>query len=244
MAAQSAVPGIAHIVMRCYDETAIYPPEWRDTMQTQDAIIQYLKDTYHPEGIIAYGSFADGSAGEHSDFDALVIADGVKKHDSSVIGGTVLDVFVYPAETFRESYDPEEFVQIFDGRILLDDHGIAAALKARVREWIEQTPLKTEEEIREEIDWCKKMLARSSRGDAEGNYRWHWVLCDSLEIYCDAKRQHYFGPKKALRRMAENDPEAFRLYSLALKNMDSDALAQWIACLEGIKKPLPDEKGI
>ena len=103
MAAQAAVPGIAHIVLRCYDETASYPPEWRDTMQTQDAIIQYLKDTYHPEGIIAYGSFADGSAGEHSDFDALLIADGVKKHDSSVIGGTVLDVFVYPTETFRES---------------------------------------------------------------------------------------------------------------------------------------------
>ena len=90
-------------------------------MQRQDAIIQYLKDTYHPEGMIAYGSFADGSANEHSDFDALVIGGSLKKHDSSVIGGTVLDVFVYPAETFQKPYDPEEFVQIFDGSILLID---------------------------------------------------------------------------------------------------------------------------
>ena len=92
-------------------------------MQRQDAIIQYLKDTYHPEGMIAYGSFADGSANEHSDFDALVIGGSLKKHDSSVIGGTVLDVFVYPAETFQKPYDPEEFVQIFDGSILLDENG-------------------------------------------------------------------------------------------------------------------------
>lgn len=203
-------------------------------MQRQDAIIQYLKDTYHPEGMIAYGSFADGSANEHSDFDALVIGGSLKKHDSSVIGGTVLDVFVYPAEIFQKPYDPEEFVQIFDGSILLDENGLAAALKARVLEYIDQTPLKTNEEIRQEIEWCQKMLARSSRGDAEGNYRWHWVLCDSLEIYYDAKRQRYFGPKKALRRMAETDPEAFRLYSLALKQMDTDALARWVEYLAGM----------
>ena len=203
-------------------------------MQRQDAIIQYLKDTYHPEGMIAYGSFADGSANEHSDFDALVIGGSLKKHDSSVIGGTVLDVFVYPAETFQKPYDPEEFVQIFDGSILLDENGLAAALKAKVLEYIDQTPLKTNEEIRQEIEWCQKMLARSSRGDAEGNYRWHWVLCDSLEIYYDVKRQRYFGPKKALRRMAETDPEAFRLYSLALKQMDTDALARWVEYLAGM----------
>lgn len=205
-------------------------------MQRQDAIIQYLKDTYHPEGMIAYGSFADGSANEHSDFDALVIGGSLKKHDSSVIGGTVLDVFVYPAETFQKPYDPEEFVQIFDGSILLDENGLAAALKAKVLEYIDQTPLKTDEEIRQEIEWCQKMLARSSRGDAEGNYRWHWVLCDSLEIYYDAKRQRYFGSKKALRRMAETDPEAFRLYSLALKQMDTDALARWVEYLAGMGK--------
>ena len=33
---------------------------------------------------------------------------------------------------------------------------------------------------------CKKMLLRTLRSDAEGLYRWHWVLIDSLEIFCDA----------------------------------------------------------
>lgn len=43
-------------------------------MEIADRIIDYLKETYQPEAIIAYGSFADGSANSNSDFDALVIA--------------------------------------------------------------------------------------------------------------------------------------------------------------------------
>ena len=94
-----------------------------DMMKTNEQIICYLTDTYQPEAVIVYGSFADGSANEHSDFDALVIADHAKAHDNAVIGGTVLDVFVYPPDVFRAEYDPEDFVQIFDGRIILDKNG-------------------------------------------------------------------------------------------------------------------------
>ena len=132
-AASAEVTGIVRGKTAWYHRPDEHSPKRGGTMQRQDAIIQYLKDTYHPEGMIAYGSFADGSANEHSDFDALVIGGSLKKHDSSVIGGTVLDVFVYPAETFQKPYDPEEFVQIFDGSILLDENGLAAALKARVQ---------------------------------------------------------------------------------------------------------------
>ena len=44
----------------------------------------------------------------------------------------------------------------------------------------------------------KRMLLRTMRGDVEGYYRWHWLLCDSLEIYFDIKGIHYYGPKKQL----------------------------------------------
>ena len=43
-------------------------------MGIADRIIDYLKETYQPEAIIVYGSFADGSAISYSDFDAIVIA--------------------------------------------------------------------------------------------------------------------------------------------------------------------------
>ena len=203
-------------------------------METMDKILEYLLDTYQPESIIAYGSWADGSANENSDFDALVIAGRKKAHDSSVIAGTVLDVFVYPPETFQEAYDPEEFLQVFDGKIILDKSGLAEQLKSRVLDYIDHVPRKTDEEIRQELDWCGKMLARTMREDAEGYYRWHWLLSDSLEIYSDIRGLYYFGPKKTLRHMEQSDAESFRICSKALKEMNREYLSEWISRLDSL----------
>lgn len=116
------------------------------------AIFDYLMQRYRPEAIVVYGSFADGSAGENSDFDALVIAPGAAGHDASTVDGTVLDVFVYQPETFADAYDPEDFVQVFDGEIWLDEHGTAARLKARVLDYLASLPRKSEAERQQEAD--------------------------------------------------------------------------------------------
>ena len=203
-------------------------------MEITDKVLAYLKDTYQPEAIIAYGSYADGSANKNSDFDALVIADKEKTHDSSVIDGIVLDVFIYPSDTFRQNYDPEEFLQVWDGNILLDTNGVAACLQKQVLDYISHIPRKTVEEISQEVRWCEKMLSRTMRGDAEGYYRWHWVLFDSLEIYFDVKGLHYYGPKKALRFLEQTDPEAFRIYTKALREFKREYLSAWISHLKSI----------
>lgn len=203
-------------------------------MDIAGRIIGYLEEKYHPNAIIAYGSFADGSANENSDFDALVIADHDKAHDSSVIGGILLDVFIYPADMFLSEYDPEEFVQIWDGKIVLDKDGVADHLQKRVLSYIDRTPPKDADEIQREIGWCEKMALRTLRNDAEGYYRWHWLLLDSLEIYCDVKGLHYYGPKKALRLMEQADGEAFQIYSKALRVFEQGPLLQWVAYLKRI----------
>ena len=69
------------------------------------------RDKVKKEATITYGSYADGSANENSDFDALLIAESSVTHDSSVICDTVLDVF-------ETEYKPEEFVQLFDGKMV------------------------------------------------------------------------------------------------------------------------------
>ena len=203
-------------------------------MEIADKIIRHLIETYQPDAIIAYGSFADGSANEHSDFDALVIAGKRRMHDSSVIDGIVLDVFIYPPETFQSEIDPEEFIQVWDGKIILDANGAAARLQQRVLDFIAHMPKKTVEEIQQEIRWCEKMLSRTMREDTEGYYRWHWVLFDSLEIYFDAKGLHYYGPKKALRFLEQTDPEAFRIYAKALRELKRESLSEWISHLKSI----------
>lgn len=161
-------------------------------------------------------------------FDALIIAGEEKTHDSSIVDGMVPDVFVYPPETFAADYDPEEFVQVWDGKIVLDEHGIAGRLKTKILDYIEQLPKKTAGEIAQEVEWCEKMLLRTMREDVEGYYRWHRVLYDSLEIYFDVKGLHYYGPKKALRLMGKSDAEAFGLYAKALRELDRESLSAWI----------------
>ena len=203
-------------------------------LEITDRIIDYLKEAYQPDAIIVYGSFADGSANENSDFDALVIADSGRTHDSSVIDNIVLDVFIYSPDTFYSDYAPDDFVQVWDGKIILDRTGVAEHLQKRVLEYIESVPLKTAEEIQREISWCKKMVSRTMREDAEGYYRWHWLLSDSLEIYFDAKKLHYFGPKKALRLMEQTDTESFRIYTKALCELKRECLSEWISHLKSI----------
>ncbi|RKM59366.1 nucleotidyltransferase domain-containing protein [Butyrivibrio sp. CB08] len=201
----------------------------------EEEIVKYLKESYNPIAIIKYGSFADGSANENSDFDALVITTDVEKHDSSVVADTVLDVWVYPENKFSSGYDPDEFLQVFDGIIIQDQRGLAKKLIDRVNDYIDQTPAKSDEDIIQEVAWCEKMLARTVREDAEGYYRWHWLLMDSLEIYFDIKHLYYHGPKKALKYMQNNDSETFDIYLCALKEMNQDNLAQWIGVLKALK---------
>ena len=201
-------------------------------LEITDKIIDYLKETYQPDAIIVYGSFADGSANRNSDFDAIVIANKNGAHDSSVIDDVVLDVFIYSPDTFQSDYDPEEFIQVWDGKIILDKTGIAERLKNRILDYIEHIPRKTVEEIQQEISWCEKMVSRTMREDAEGYYRWHWLLIDSLEIYFDIKGMRYFGPKKALRFMERTDPASFRIYSDALREFKRECLSAWISHLK------------
>ena len=123
-------------------------------MVNTEKIVGYLKKTYQPDAVIVYGSFADGSANLNSDFDALIIAGKEKAHDSSIVGGVVLDVFVYPAE-------------VWDGKIVLDEHGITGQLKAKVLDYIEHLPKKTVTEVAQEVEWPKKMLRLMEKSDAE-----------------------------------------------------------------------------
>ena len=183
--------------------------------ETAHYILEYIQQEYQPLSVIAYGSYADGSHNADSDFDALVITESHEVfHDVSFVEGIQLDVFVYPAPFFAGDFDCGDFVQIFDGKILLDRDGTGAALQNRVLSYLQKLPLKSEEEIRGEIEWCRKMLT------------------DSLEIFCGAAGHPYRGPKKALRWLAGYDPEGFARYQAALSGFRREDLEAWVSYLE------------
>lgn len=200
-------------------------------------IIEYIKQRYNPISIILYGSYANGTNDSNSDFDALVISCNCEQyHDTSFVDGVQLDVFVYPAPYFDGDYDCSEFVQIFDGKIIIDNNDVGKTLQNNVRTYLQNRPHKTDADIQANIDWCKKMLERAKRYDAEGMFRWHWVLIDSLEIFCDIMHHPYLGPKKSLKWMKENTPNAFECYIKALNTFDMESLEKWIFHIENVYK--------
>ena len=198
-----------------------------------EKITAYIKEKYDPVAVIIYGSYADRSNNENSDFDALVISETHDIfHDGSLFDGVRLDMFVYPKSYFDGDIDCEDFVQVFDGKIILDTDGIGTNLKNRINKYLSAKPKRSKQEIKSDIEWCRKMLERTKRGDAEGNFRRHWLLVDSLEIFCDAAGIDYHGPKKSLKAMKENFPDAFSLYSAALGKGYYAEIDAWVGYLE------------
>lgn len=197
-----------------------------------EQIIEYIKQNYNPLSIILYGSYANGTNNLNSDFDSLVISyDHEQFHDTSFVNGIQLDVFVYPVSYFDRDFNCDDFVQIFDGKIIVDNDGRGKMLQMKVISHLQNRPQKSKAELGASIDWYIKMLARAKRYDAEGMFRWHWVLTDSLEIFCDIMQHPYFGPKKALKWMEESHPAAFTCYKTALEDFSIDSLENWITYL-------------
>lgn len=200
-------------------------------------IVRYLTEKYDPEAIIVYGSFADGSADGESDFDALLIAKGGKRHDGSTVDGTVLDVFAYPPETFDGDFPPDEFLPVAFGRILKDDNGRAALLREKVLPFAAEVPFKKREDLEHAVAWCEKTLARAVRGGAEAAYRRCRLLAESAEIYCGVVGRPFYGSKKLLRLMRREDPESYRLYAAALTGESDGALKEWVGRIRTLFAP-------
>lgn len=202
-----------------------------------EQIIEYINKKYNPLSIIIYGSYVNGTNNLNSDFDALVISyDHERFHDTSFVDGIQLDVFVYPSSYFDGNYDCGDFIQIFDGKVITDDNGRGRALQTEVLSYLQNRPEKSKPEIDADVNWCIKMLARVKRGDAEGLFRWHWVLTDSLEIYCNVMHHPYWGPKKSLKWLETAHPNAFTCYQCALGDFNVKALENWIRYIEKANK--------
>lgn len=65
--------------------------------------------------------------------------------------------------------------------------------------------------------WFEKMLARAEKGDAEGNYRRHWLLMALLEDYFVPRGQWYLGPKRSLAFLKSEKPEHFAVLCRAFE---------------------------
>lgn len=198
-----------------------------------EKIISYLKEKYRASSIIVYGDWAEEGADKTSIFEALVMGPtSPYAHDMETIDGIKLDVVVYPREIFYGEITIEDFEQVYDGLVALDDDGMGTWLKRVIVQQIDSIPSKPDEAIIESLEWCKNMCEKAAKKDADGYFRRAWMLTDSVEIYADVIGVPFLSPQKTMSKMRKNDPEAAQIHFNALSTMDQEALEAWVALLE------------
>lgn len=198
-----------------------------------EKIISYLKEKYRATSIIVYGDYAEDNVTEHSAFEALVMGPtSPYAHETETVEGVKLDVLVYPREIFYGEIALDEFEQVHEGLVALDEDGMGSWLKRMIANQIASIPAKPDEAIEDSLIWCANMCARAAKGDAEGFFRRAWLLTDSVEIYSDVVGQPFLSPQKTMSKMAKFDPEAAEIHFRALSTMEQEALEAWVELLK------------
>jgi hypothetical protein len=184
--------------------------------------------------LLLYGSRADGTADEDSDYD--IAAFGPRDstgRDTRTIDGTFLDVFLYPESALTQP--GPEWLKL-RGSVVLLQRGQEADrfLQGLAAVFTQGPPPLPADEIGARTTWAWKMAARMERGDAEGHYRRAWLLTALLEDYFALRRQWFEGPKKALQWIQAHDPETAHALQAALRPDASHAsIRQAVARVAG-----------
>lgn len=189
-------------------------------MKTQmilGTLCERMKADYAAHTILLYGSMADGSANADSDLDLAAFApvDPLIRV-AELRDGVFIDAFVYPEAVLEHPED--EHLRFRGSRILLQQAGSAESLLQLLEEKYQAGPDPLPvDEVAVRRTWARKMLVRIQRGDAEGNYRRHWLLTALLEDYFLLRGLWFEGPKKALAWLSAHDPAALQAMEAALE---------------------------
>lgn len=176
-----------------------------------DRIVTHLREQ-GCHTVILYGSRARGDWTEGSDYDVAGFrAAKEEDRDARWDGEAYLDLFVYPDARLAEP--DEELLKLRGGQPLYDAEGrvqpFMDALEAFFAAGPEPLP---EYECRTRRAWAVKMVQRARQGDAEGDYRRHWLLMALLEDYFQLRGEWYLGPKSALAWLREHRAPVYALF--------------------------------
>lgn len=195
-------------------------------MSAQQNIIAYLKERYDPLTIAVYGSYAEGTNDQHSDYDCLLIVKSKDRpHDDTVVDGVLLDCFLYSEQEVRQE-NVETFVPLYEAKLVYDT-GIGQALQSKVRNYVQSHTVHRPEEKRFLVSWIKKTMKRMEKPDEEGHFRAIALLAESMEDYCFLRDRFYFGSKKTIRFFQEEDEQGFLLFRKAITARSNKAIREW-----------------
>jgi predicted nucleotidyltransferase len=176
-------------------------------------VVADLQAKYKPEIVILYGSRARGDNTPKSDIDVACFTESTKPiKDARDFEGLYLDAWVYSSKTMSAAND--ELLRLADGYCLYDLEGKGAAFLQELQQRISQgTKQLSTADIEHTKQWIEKMFDRAQNSDIESLYRRYWLAIDLLQIYFNLRGQWYFGPKKSLSWLKENNSVGYDLFS-------------------------------
>lgn len=197
-----------------------------DKVSLEKRIEKYLTETYHPSSIIFCGSYQDGTYDEDSDFDCIILVkEKTARHDPSVICGVRLDCFIFTEEE-AENEDAELFFSVHDG-IIIADNGKGAVLKERVKKYVEEHRIVSDMEKDQIRQWISRAMKRMEKGSDEGNHEAAAFLWESLTHYCFLRDIFYFGSRKTINHLKNNDPDGYRIFHEAISKRTNSLISAW-----------------
>jgi predicted nucleotidyltransferase len=179
-------------------------------------LVEYLTDKYSCHSIILYGSYKNGSFTRESDVDLICFSDSKGSYnDTEMFQNKKMDVWIYNSKMLKK---PKNFLHLNDSTLLIDTKGLGKDFLLKINQIYKKGPkVLPDNEVKFLKSWLMKMYQRVKKGDIEGNYRYHWLLFDSLEIYFKFRNLWYLGPKKSLEWLSLNDKVTYILFDSALK---------------------------
>ena len=196
-------------------------------------IVAYLKEKYRLSSLIVSGDYAEGAVNPASVFEAVGLGPtSPYAHEDGIVDGVKLDVLIYPRDIFYGEIALDEFEQLHEGLVALNEDGMGQWLKNMIANQIASIPMKPDEAVADSLHWCEAMAERARVHDAEGFFCRHWLLTDSVEIYCDVCSLPFLSPRRTMSKMAKSDPEAAQIHLAAMGSMDDRALDAWVELLK------------
>lgn len=188
-----------------------------ETTDLLERVYDELARKYRAHTILLYGSRADGSSNEFSDYDVAAFAPVESTiRDTRVVNGQFLDVFVHPEEML--AHPCEDHLTLRSSKIIAQRGREATEFVAQLEAIFNLGPKRlAEDEILARRNWAWKMASRMQREDVEGNYRRSWLLTILLEDYFHIRQMWYQGPKKSLQWLKASDEPTYRAFERALK---------------------------
>ncbi|WP_461534925.1 nucleotidyltransferase domain-containing protein [Spongorhabdus nitratireducens] len=187
---------------------------------------------YNPHTVIVYGSRARGDATPGSDIDIICFVDAPEvTKDARLFNGVFLDAWIYSTDAMKP--DEPEFLRLGDGICVRDIRGAGLPFLDAIQHRISQGPDPLSDEDKQHTrEWVMKMMARAGQDDIEAHYRNSWLQFELLPIYFQLRDLWYFGPKKGLAWLKDNDLDGYQLFESACANprskQDLDRLVRYV----------------